>query len=736
MKILSYFQHITLTSDQQNALEQLDAFLKNDERIFILNGYAGTGKTTLLRGFVQYLQSLHIRYQLMAPTGRAAEVITQKTGFIATTIHRGIYNFGKLEEIKTGDDETDVSFLYKYNLKDNNEVYNSVLIVDEASMVSNNLSEGEFFRFGSGFLLNDLIDYSKLQEAATTSKIIFIGDSAQLPPIGMNFSPALDLKHLKEAYGVDGSMVEMKEVKRQDANNGILKSASKIRQCLTSGFFNDFDLRANKRDMFNPAYHEFLDVYKAQISDKIIICYKNKTALDLNQQIRQEKYGGDLDIQKTDTVIIGANNYNLGVMNGEFAIVSEVSPTVVSRSIRFKLKGGETHTEKLTWRKISLFFPERNGVNRVVSSYMLENFLYGGRELRREEHLALYIDFKQRYSKLKKGTAAFKEAIINDKFINCIKLKYGYAVTCHKAQGGEWKNAFVFWDRGSNAEDNFYEVVQDTKGKTNSDFYRWAYTAVTRASEKLFCINPPYFTSFSEMSFVDGDVQKALSELEGKKSSSIVVNYSDVLPELVKFGLESASISVQNHFIERWYILKELSIDISLWQRKGYEIWYQFKNGDKLTGIKYSINGKDVFNETYFPKLAKLSNSDELYEIVTKAIDKAPRIEVNRDNVEEILPKIEFDVLLEEEKPFLKILFDNIIQNLRNGEMLSNIQHLPFRERYTFENNGNSCVVDFLYDGKGFFRSVQPIEAKCTHAELLARIKEIINNLKVDNYVI
>ena len=730
MKILSYFQHITLTSDQQNALEQLDAFLKSDDRIFILNGYAGTGKTTLLKGFVQYLQSLHIRYQLMAPTGRAAEVITQKTGFIATTIHRGIYNFGKLEEIKTGDDETDVSFLYKYNLKDNNEVYNSVLIVDEASMVSNNLNEGEFFRFGSGFLLNDLIDYSKVQEAATTSKIIFIGDSAQLPPIGMNFSPALDLKHLKEAYGVDGSMVEMKEVKRQDANNGILKSASKIRQCLTSGFFNDFDLRENKLDLFNPAYHEYLDVYNSQISDKIIICYKNKTALDLNKQIRENKFGEDLHIQKTDTVIIGANNYNLGVMNGEFAIVSEVSPTVISRDIRFKLKGGETHTEKLTWREISIVFPERNGENRVVSSYMLENFLYGGRELRREEHLALYIDFKQRYSKLRKGTIEFKEALMNDKFINCIKLKYGYAVTCHKAQGGEWENAFVFWDRGSNAGDNFYEVVHDTKGKTNSDFYRWAYTAVTRASEKLFCINPPYFTSFSEMSFVGIDVQKALSELEGKKSSSIEVNYSDVLPELVKFGLESASTSVQNHFIERWYILKELSIDISLWQRKGYEIWYQFKKGNELVGIKYTINGKDVFNKTYFPKLAKLSNSDELYEIVTKAIDGAPKIEVNRDSVEEVFPQIDFDVTQEEEKPFLKVLFDNISQSLIKGERIKELKHYEFKDRYTFEKGVEICVVDFYYNKNGFFTSVQPLESQSNSVRLLVRIQEVIDNLK------
>ena len=736
MNILHFFSHITLTSDQQNALEKVELFLKSDERIFILNGYAGTGKTTLLKGFVQYLQSLHKRYQLMAPTGRAAEVITQKTGFIATTIHRGIYNFGELEEIEHGEDETDVTFLYKYNLRESNEVYNSVLIVDEASMVSNNLNEGEFFRFGSGFLLNDLIDYSKVQEAATTSKIIFIGDSAQLPPIGMNFSPALDLKYLKEAYGVDGFMVEMKEVKRQDANNGILKSASKIRQCLTSGFFNDFDLRENKRDLFNPAYHEYLDVYKEQISDKIIICWKNKTALELNKQIREDKFGEDLDIQKTDTVIIGANNYNLGIMNGEFAIVSEVSPSVISRDIRFKLKGGETHTENLTWRKVSLVFPERSGENKVVSSYMLENFLYGGRELRREEHLALYIDFKQRNSKLKKGTKEFKEALKNDEFINCIKLKYGYAVTCHKAQGGEWKNAFVFWDRGSNAGDNFYEIVHDTKGKTNSDFFRWAYTAVTRASEKLFCINPPYFTSFSEISFVGVDVQKALDELEGKESSSIEVNYSDILPELERFGLESASLTIQNHFIKRWYILKELSIDINLWQRKGYEIWYQFKKGDELVGIKYSINGKHVFNETYFLKLAKLSNSDELYEIVTKAIDGSPKIEIKRDSVEDALPEIEFDVSLEEEKPFLRVLFDNISQNLTDGERIKELKHYEYKERYTFEKGVDICVVDFYHNKNGFFTSVQPLESKSNSGALLVRIQEIISNLKRDRYVI
>ena len=185
--------------------------------MFILQGYAGSGKTTLLKGFVEYLHSLEKRYQLMAPTGRAAKVINQKTGFESTTIHKGIYSFEELQEIKQSEEENDFSFLYNYKIRNNTEVYNSILIVDEASMLSDVLSQGEFFRFGSGHLLRDLVSYARIQEETTTSKIIFIGDPAQLPPIGMKFSPALDQNYLNETYKVSVKHTEMKEVKRQDA---------------------------------------------------------------------------------------------------------------------------------------------------------------------------------------------------------------------------------------------------------------------------------------------------------------------------------------------------------------------------------------------------------------------------------------------------------------------------------------------------------------------------------------
>jgi hypothetical protein len=735
MNIFTHFQHLNLTGDQRNTLEKLSAFLDSTDRVFILQGYAGSGKTTLLKGFVQYLQSLEKNYQLMAPTGRAAKVVNQKTGYESTTIHKGIYSFEDLQEIKHSEGENDVSFLYHYKIRNNPEVHDSVLIVDEASMVSDILSEGEFFRFGSGHLLQDLITYGRIQEHTTTSKLIFIGDPAQLPPIGMNFSPALDAQYLWKTYRLTVSQSEMKEVKRQDATNGILLSASKIRQCLTAGYYTDFDLRANERDIFNPAYQDYLETYKAQNDQKIIICYKNKTAKDLNRGIRTDKYGADLPIQPTDVVIIGNNNYRLGIMNGEFAVISEAGPFVESREISFYTKGGKIQRVILTWRSIGLVLPDENNQSKTINGFILENYLYGDNTLSPDEQTALYIDFKKRHPNLKKGTEEFKQAIMHDKYFNCILVKYGYAVTCHKAQGGEWPNAFVFWDLGTKTDFNFYDSEHDRTGKTNPDFYRWAYTAVTRASKKLFCINPPYFSSFSGMNFIDVNVQQAFNELTGQTNPATEININEVLPELEKHGLMDTPLTIQDHFIHRWYNLRKQYIDIAGWQKVGFEIRYIFKREGQTAAFKYWINGQHVFNNNY-QQLPGQTNSNELFETITKILENLTPVLINRRNSAGILTQIEFDASIEEEKPFLKNLFDLISKGLAAEGTITDVQHLPFRERYAIDGYNGTCIVDFEYNKSGFFGRVLPLENKCTNPELLAKIKSIVNNLKEADYVI
>jgi hypothetical protein len=735
MKIFDHFQHINLTKDQSTALEKLQNFFDSDERIFILQGYAGSGKTTLLKGVVEYLLSLGKKYQLMAPTGRAAKVINQKTGFESTTIHKGIYSFEELQEIEKSNDENDVSFLYQYKIRNNPDVHNSILIIDEASMVSDVISQGEFFRFGSGRLLKDLINYSRIQDINTKSKIIFIGDPAQLPPIGMNFSPALDMSYLSNTHNIVSSLTVLKEVKRQDSNNGILHSATKIRQSLNSGYFTDFDLRENNKDILNPTYQDYLETYKSQHDQKIIICYKNKTALDLNTAIRTDKYGDNLPIQPTDIVIIGANNYRTGIMNGEFAVVSESSPSVETRDIRFYNKDKKVENVKLTWRNISLVLPDENNQPKSINGFILENYLYGDNYLKPEEQRALYIDFKNRNPNLRKGTEEFKEAISNDKYFNCILLKYGYAVTCHKAQGGEWNNAFVFWDRGVQENFNFYDSEQSKTGKTNADFYRWAYTAITRASKKLFCINPPYFTSFSGMEFIDVAVQNAFNELTGQNSPTVEIDINNVLPELQKFGLIDAPLTIQDHFIHKWHNLRKHYIDIIGWQKVGFEIRYIYKREGQTAAFKYWINGQNNFNSN-FQKIPAQTNSNELFENITKILIESDTVIINRNNAEGILTQIEFDISIEEEKPFLKSLFEYINKGLSENTLIKGIDHLPYRERYTIEKNGTTCVVDFEYDGAGFFGRVLPLENKCKNPLILSEIKSIVNKIKAGNHVV
>jgi len=737
MNIFNHFQNINLTNDQQTALSGIQDFLYSEKDVFVLQGYAGSGKTTLLKGIVEYLVSIEKKYQLMAPTGRAAKVINQKTGIEATTIHKGIYSFDELQEVENKDEKGEVSFMYYYKLRNNPDVHNSILIIDEASMVSDVQSYGEFFRFGSGHLLKDLIEYSHIGFPNNTTKIIFIGDPAQLPPIGMNFSPALDEKCLSEKYKLRVSTSEMKEVKRQDAENGILKSATKIRKCLTSGFFNDFDLRENGKDIYNPKFEDFLETYKSQQGTKVIISYKNKTALDLNLTIRKDRFGDNLPIQPSDHIIVGGNNYRLGIMNGEFGVVSNVESVTITREVKFYKKNGGTAHVLLTWRSIELQMPDEKGGSKTVQGYMLENYLNGDNHLKPEEQQALYVDFKNRFPKLKPKTEEFKEAITTDPYFNCILLKYGYAVTCHKAQGGEWSSTFVFWDKGTNEKFNFLTSEHNRSGKTNSDFYRWAYTAVTRASKHLFCINPPYFNSFSNMSFIDVNVQNSLQELTGQSLKPIEIEVKGEQIELLKqFNLQDASVSMQNHFLKTNYIVQKQYVDIISWQRVGYEIRYGFKREDSFAAIKLWVNGKDEF-KTKFQKLPAETNSNSLFEEVSKLIENSPIFVFHRNTFETILTKIEFEIQLEEEKPFLKTLFDVLqTQSHTYNISIDSISHQSYRERYFIYRNEEKAVIDFEYNGDGFFGRVLPLENQCNSDNILNEVKKVVLNIKEFEYVV
>ena len=703
--------------------------MDSSNQVFMLKGYAGSGKTTILKGLAEYLDATEKDFALMAPTGRAAKVIREKTGQEAYTIHKTIYCYEDMEEIEEGD-----SFFYNYKIRNNVDVANKIFIVDEASMLSDAKSEGEFFRFGTGYLLSDLITYTRVEHQNVNSKIIFVGDPYQLSPVVDKSSKAFERDYLTTKFKVAVEETEMKEVKRHGNDSGILKAAAKMRKSISAGFFNDFNLQSNGKDILNPSYNEFLDTWQKAASPKIIIAYKNKTCLDFNLQIRALRFGeANLPIQKSDIVIMGGNNYRKGVFNGEFAVINEVSAIPITRTIGLRGKPAVI----LNWRKVELVFPDAESNNKVVSGYMLENFLNGDNTLSPEETQALYVDFRNRHPNLKPKTEEFKEAIIQDDYFNCLLMKYGYAVTCHKAQGGEWDNVFTIWDRGNAENFDSLNEKQSKRAKDNVEFYRWAYTAITRASKTLYALNPPFFNSYSNMAFMDSSVINSLNELTGQQVQSEEINMDDeMLVQLQQFNLLEQPIQIQDHFIKVRQAVRKQYIEIIGWEKKNLEISYHFKRENQTAAIKTWVNNDFMFNNKY-QKLPSHTNNEEIYNEIDNLVKQLPNVIIKRNTVETILPKLEFEFDLEEKFPFTRNLFDDISNVLEETDIqIEEVEHKEYKERYTFKRNLEEAVIDFEYKINGFFGRVVPIQKQTNSTPLLLDIKTALQTFKQEDYAV
>lgn len=725
MSIFNHFKHLNLSQGQESALTKLEAFLASSVQVFMLKGYAGSGKTTILKGLVEYLNAVEKDFALMAPTGRAAKVIREKTGQEAFTIHKSIYSYEDMVEIEEGD-----SFYYYYKIRNNVDVAGKIFIVDEASMLSDAKSEGEFFRFGSSHLLSDLITYTRVAQPNVNSKIIFVGDPCQLPPVGDNSSKAFEASYLKEHFNISSEETEMKEVKRQGGDSGILRAAAKIRKSISARFFNDFNLRSNGKDILNPTYESFLDTWQEAASPKIIIASKNKTCLNLNLQIRERRFGNaDLPVQKSDTVIMGGNNYRKGVFNGEFAVINEVSDTVTQRTVALRSKEPVT----LYWRDVELVFPDAESNNKIVRGKMLENFLYGDNYLKPIESQALYVDFTTRHKGLKPKTEEFKEAIMQDEYFNCLLMKFGYAVTCHKAQGGEWDNVFTIWDSDNMEGFDCFTEKQRRAGKTNQDFYRWAYTAITRASKTLYALNPPFFNSYSTMALLDVTVLNALTELTGNQVQSEEISLdNEMLKQLSQFKLLEEPIIIQDHFFKVRQAVRKQYIEIVGWEKIGYEIRYTFLREKDKAVFRTYVNGKNEFGKP-ITSMPNLSPNSEFNNLITEIVNHLPKVFIKRNTAETIISQIEFDFELEEEFPFIRSLFDDLELLFEKTEIkIDNIEHQQYKERYTFKRNNETAVLDFEYKKNGFFGRVIPIQNQTNSHVLISDIQTALRTFKHD----
>jgi hypothetical protein len=589
------------TESQQIAIQAFKEYLKGSDQIFMLKGAAGTGKTTLIFEFLRILDAEKREYKLMAPTGRAAYIIGNKTGKSASTIHRAIYGLSKLKSTSQNKDEEDDGGLHlRYALRTNDDSLNSVYIVDESSMISDAYSENEAFFFGSGCLLTDLFEYARGR------KIVLIGDYAQLPPVGMNFSPALDRYYIEHKFACRVTEVMLSEVIRQSSDGAILLNATRLRDSIDRKSFIEFKLEnghdsiAEKFDLLEPYFQ--LSPQKPNVK-AAVIAYSNKQALDYNLSIRRHYYGERAPrLVSGDLLMICRNNYSYEheLFNGNIVqiISCQSDNEVIERQVRVKLGKDRIESVILRFRKASIRFGV-DGRPVTLNVMLLDNFLddpngaVGGLLAR-----ALIVDFdnrlpeniRSRYGEIRRLLRtkeklsreqqelcdAYLKLLGSDQYYNAVICKYGYAMTCHKAQGGEWDNVFVDMGRYG--------------GTHNEDYFRWAYTALTRAGKKIWHFRSPDFDYISNL------VVETIKQSSKIKVSNYAenANFLDARFQRIKKRGEAIGLIVSDDKSKQYQHLITFMDENS--NTATFQLWYNAKG----------YSNKDILASTTSEELSSL----------------------------------------------------------------------------------------------------------------------------------
>lgn len=482
---------ITLTDSQQSALERIVSFIEREgSRVFILKGYAGTGKTTMVKALINEIIKRDYQYVLLASTGRAAKVLSDATritiknengedhivGTSAKTIHSQIYTFSDINQDmdlfanleNNAESKTAKSVKLKFTLKRQDwEASDIIYIVDESSMISdakdNSMSQAIYGT--DGRLLNDLLTYDPI------GKFIFIGDACQLPPINQRISPALSKDYFDQTFGIEAEDAELTEVVRQANGNDIVQSAAKIRELFASPppetparfpFRRYRNIHVIRNEM------QMVEMYLNCIKDKdyskaTLITMSNKTITSISNIIRPSLGLNLKTISVGDLLLVTQNNMISGLMNGDLVKVVQIG--------RRERRAG-----------LSFVFVEVESLasHTITSQLLIEDIVYSGTtNITQDQQTQLFIDYHERMKArgIRQSSKNYKDGMMNDSYLNALRCVFGYALTCHKSQGGEWDKVFLMIPRWLPYND------------PQSYAYQWVYTAMTRAKKELYVLD-------------------------------------------------------------------------------------------------------------------------------------------------------------------------------------------------------------------------------------------------------
>lgn len=468
---------IIFTDSQKRAYSKLMEFVTDEEaKIFILKGYAGTGKTTLMRKLVEEMNSRHEPYSLLASTGRAAKILANATGYETHTVHSEIYKFTDLNqdletvansrEINDVDSTGQLYLNFELTTKSHiGQTKPHYYIIDEASMVSDTVDKNTTQAiFGSGQLLSDLFHYD------SEGKYIFVGDICQLPPIMQTISPALTPKYIEENFSIKAYESELTDVVRQSGDNDIAIASQRIRKLYYSpqswkwakfplkGYKN-IHLLGNQASLFT----QYIKRIETEgYNSATLISFSNKQCDVITQIIRPSFGHTAAFVEKGDLLLVTQNNLISGLMNGDLVTVEDII-------IQEKRAG-------LTFLKVSV---KELFTKRVYSQLMIADIIYSNQtNLTQSQQKELFIDFYYRMKDkgISQKSQAFKQNMISDPYLNALRTVFGYALTCHKAQGGEWDYVYL-------------DIPKSVPVLPKPYVYQWVYTAMTRAKKGLYLVD-------------------------------------------------------------------------------------------------------------------------------------------------------------------------------------------------------------------------------------------------------
>ena len=474
-------EEFQLTPNQLQVFNLLLDFINNNKAsIFILCGYAGTGKTTMMKEVIHVLEQRKLAFSLLASTGRAAKILSNATNHSASTIHSLIYKFSDLNQdmnkLVTQREQEGIDksgqLLLNFSLtpityQEDSRYY----IIDESSMISDVMDKNATqANFGSGKLLADLLEFDR------KGKFVFVGDICQLPPVLQSFSPALSDEYIKQTYGKSVIKVELKEIVRQSKDNDLILSSQKIRHLYMHPpvcTWGKFPLRGYKHIHLYPSQYTLLGAYIKKLQQNgynkvTMITYSNKACTDLTHMIRPALGFSSSQITVGDLLLVTQNNLISGLMNGDMVTIREIG-------IRKRLAG-------LTFVYVTV---QELFSGKIYSQLLIEDIVYGSTiNLTQTQQKELFVDFFLRMKRkgISQKSEKFRTAMITDPYLNALRAVFGYVLTCHKAQGGEWDDVYLDIPR---------KISREPKAAT----YQWLYTAMTRARNDLHIVDDFYIAN-------------------------------------------------------------------------------------------------------------------------------------------------------------------------------------------------------------------------------------------------